>query len=208
MTRCSRRTHRAARDGDQVQQTSSSVTAPGARRLCGAAAGARGAVGEGAAQRAQAGPGRVQERNQKPHGPCGSSGSRRRSWRQRPWARRSPSAVQEGGQGRRDGTTAVRLRGRVQAHHMKGAARDSSTAHELHRHPEPSDSADPGRVFKNKRMPGHMGVDRRTVQKPAHHRRDPRKQPLAVGGSSPATEAAGLHPPAREVTRASFHAEG
>ena len=50
-------------------------------------------------------------------------------------------------------------------HHMKGAARDSSTAHELHRHPGAiGQRKTPGRVFKNKRMPGHLGVDRRTVQ--------------------------------------------
>ena len=50
-------------------------------------------------------------------------------------------------------------------HHMKGAARDSSTAHELHRHPGAiGQRKTPGRVFKNKRMPGQKGVDRRTIQ--------------------------------------------
>jgi large subunit ribosomal protein L3 len=50
-------------------------------------------------------------------------------------------------------------------HHMKGAARDSSTAHELHRHPGAiGQRKTPGRVFKNHRLPGHKGVDRRTVQ--------------------------------------------
>jgi large subunit ribosomal protein L3 len=50
-------------------------------------------------------------------------------------------------------------------HHMKGAARDSSTAHEVHRHMGAvGQRKTPGRVFKNKRMPGHMGVDVRTTQ--------------------------------------------
>ena len=50
-------------------------------------------------------------------------------------------------------------------HHMKGAARDSSTAHELHRHiGAVGQRKTPGRVFLNKRLPGHMGVDVRTTQ--------------------------------------------
>src|SRR5205823_13118546 len=57
------------------------------------------------------------------------------------------------------------FQGVFKRHHMKGAARDSSTAHELHRHPGAiGQRKTPGRVFKNKRMPGHLGVDRRTVQ--------------------------------------------
>jgi large subunit ribosomal protein L3 len=57
------------------------------------------------------------------------------------------------------------FQGVFKRHHMKGAARDSSTAHELHRHPGAiGQRKTPGRVFKNKRMPGHMGVDRRTIQ--------------------------------------------
>ncbi|MBS2025838.1 MAG: 50S ribosomal protein L3 [Deltaproteobacteria bacterium] len=50
-------------------------------------------------------------------------------------------------------------------HHMKGAARDSSTAHELHRHiGAVGQRKTPGRVFLNKRLPGQMGVDERTIQ--------------------------------------------
>lgn len=50
-------------------------------------------------------------------------------------------------------------------HHMKGAARDSSTAHELHRHiGAVGQRKTPGRIFLNKRLPGQMGVDRRTTQ--------------------------------------------
>ncbi len=50
-------------------------------------------------------------------------------------------------------------------HHMKGAARDSSTAHELHRHIGAiGQRKTPGRVFRNKRMPGQKGGEMRTVQ--------------------------------------------
>jgi large subunit ribosomal protein L3 len=58
------------------------------------------------------------------------------------------------------------FQGVFKRHHMKGAARDSSTAHEVHRHMGAvGQRKTPGRVFKGKRMPGHMGVDTRTVQK-------------------------------------------
>jgi len=71
-------------------------------------------------------------------------------------------------------------------HHMKGAARDSSTAHELHRHPGAiGQRKTPGRVFKNKRMPGHMGVDRRTVQNLPVIDVIPENHLLLVGGSIP-----------------------
>jgi large subunit ribosomal protein L3 len=71
-------------------------------------------------------------------------------------------------------------------HHMKGAARDSSTAHELHRHPGAiGQRKTPGRVFKNKRMPGHLGVDRRTVQNLPVVDVIPENNLLLVGGSIP-----------------------
>jgi len=71
-------------------------------------------------------------------------------------------------------------------HHMKGAARDSSTAHELHRHPGAiGQRKTPGRVFKNKRMPGHKGVDRRTVQNLPVVDVIPENNLLLVGGSIP-----------------------
>lgn len=58
------------------------------------------------------------------------------------------------------------FQGVFKRHHMKGAARDSSTAHEVHRHMGAVGMRKtPGRVFKNKRMPGHLGVDTRTVQR-------------------------------------------
>jgi large subunit ribosomal protein L3 len=71
-------------------------------------------------------------------------------------------------------------------HHMKGAARDSSTAHELHRHPGAiGQRKTPGRVFKNKRMPGQKGVDRRTVQNLRVVDVIPENNLLLVGGSIP-----------------------
>jgi large subunit ribosomal protein L3 len=48
---------------------------------------------------------------------------------------------------------------------MKGAARDSSTAHEHHRHPGAiGQRKTPGKVWKGKHLPGHYGVDNVTVQ--------------------------------------------
>ena len=71
-------------------------------------------------------------------------------------------------------------------HHMKGAARDSSTAHELHRHPGAiGQRKTPGRVFKNKRMPGHKGVDTRTIQNLPIVDVIPENNLLLVGGSIP-----------------------
>jgi large subunit ribosomal protein L3 len=57
------------------------------------------------------------------------------------------------------------FQGVFKRHHMKGAARDSSTAHELHRHiGAVGQRKTPGRIFRNKRLPGHMGTDVRTTQ--------------------------------------------
>jgi large subunit ribosomal protein L3 len=48
---------------------------------------------------------------------------------------------------------------------MKGAARDSSTAHEHHRHVGAiGQRKTPGKVWKGKHLPGHLGVDRITIQ--------------------------------------------
>jgi large subunit ribosomal protein L3 len=55
--------------------------------------------------------------------------------------------------------------GVVKRHHMKGQARNAASAHEVHRHMGAvGQRKTPGRVFKGKRMPGHMGVERKTVQ--------------------------------------------
>jgi large subunit ribosomal protein L3 len=49
--------------------------------------------------------------------------------------------------------------------HMKGAARDSSTSHEHHRHVGAiGQRKTPGKVWKGKHLPGHLGTDLRTVQ--------------------------------------------
>jgi large subunit ribosomal protein L3 len=48
---------------------------------------------------------------------------------------------------------------------MKGAARDSSTAHEHHRHVGAiGQRKTPGKVWKGKHLPGHYGTDKVTVQ--------------------------------------------
>jgi large subunit ribosomal protein L3 len=48
---------------------------------------------------------------------------------------------------------------------MKGAARDSSTAHEHHRHIGAiGQRKTPGKVWKGKHMPGHYGTDNVTIQ--------------------------------------------
>src|SRR5207248_4415197 len=78
------------------------------------------------------------------------------------------------------------FQGMFKRHHMKGTARDSSTAHELHRHPGAiGQRKTPGRVFKNKRMPGQKGVDRRTVQNLPVVDVLPENNLLLVGGSIP-----------------------
>jgi len=71
-------------------------------------------------------------------------------------------------------------------HHMKGAARDSSTAHELHRHiGAVGQRKTPGRVFRNKRLPGHMGTDTRTIQNLAVIDVIAESNLLLVGGAVP-----------------------
>jgi large subunit ribosomal protein L3 len=48
---------------------------------------------------------------------------------------------------------------------MKGAARDSSTSHEHHRHVGAvGQRKTPGKVWKGKHLPGQYGVDQVTVQ--------------------------------------------
>lgn len=48
---------------------------------------------------------------------------------------------------------------------MKGAARDSSTSHEHHRHiGAVGQRKTPGKVWKGKHLPGHYGTDKVTVQ--------------------------------------------
>ncbi len=57
------------------------------------------------------------------------------------------------------------FQGVVRRHGMKGAARDSASSHEHHRHiGAVGQRKTPGKVWKGKRLPGHMGVDRVTIQ--------------------------------------------
>jgi large subunit ribosomal protein L3 len=69
---------------------------------------------------------------------------------------------------------------------MKGAARDSSTAHEHHRHIGAiGQRKTPGKVWKGKHMPGHMGVDKVTVQNLTIVGLDPEQNVLLVSGAVP-----------------------
>ena len=85
------------------------------------------------------------------------------------------------------------FQGVMKRHHMKGAARDSSTAHELHRHPGAiGQRKTPGRVFRNKRLPGHMGDETVTVQKLKVIDVIPESNLLLVSGSTPGHQKAML----------------
>jgi large subunit ribosomal protein L3 len=69
---------------------------------------------------------------------------------------------------------------------MKGAARDSSTAHEHHRHVGAiGQRKTPGKVWKGKHLPGHMGVDRVTIQNLFVVGIEADKNLLLVGGAVP-----------------------
>jgi len=76
--------------------------------------------------------------------------------------------------------------GVVKRHHMKGQARNAASAHEVHRHMGAvGQRKTPGRVFKGKRMPGHMGVERRTVQNLRVVDVIPESNLLLISGSVP-----------------------
>ena len=76
--------------------------------------------------------------------------------------------------------------GVMKRHHMKGAARDSASSHEHHRHMGAVGMRKtPGRVFKGKRMPGHMGTDKITVQKLTVVDVIPESNLLIISGSVP-----------------------
>jgi large subunit ribosomal protein L3 len=56
------------------------------------------------------------------------------------------------------------FQGVVKMHHMAGFVEGHGT-HEYYRHPGAiGQRKTPGRVYKNKRMPGHMGLDRISIQ--------------------------------------------
>jgi large subunit ribosomal protein L3 len=69
---------------------------------------------------------------------------------------------------------------------MKGAARDSSTAHEHHRHVGAiGQRKTPGKVWKGKHLPGHYGVDNVTVQNLTVVGIEPEQNVLLVKGAVP-----------------------
>ncbi len=71
-------------------------------------------------------------------------------------------------------------------HHMKGAARDSASSHEHHRHMGAvGQRKTPGKVWKNKRMPGRMGQYDVTVQNLAVVDVDADNNIVVVQGSVP-----------------------
>jgi large subunit ribosomal protein L3 len=76
--------------------------------------------------------------------------------------------------------------GVVKRHHMKGQARNAASAHEVHRHMGAvGQRKTPGRVFKGKRMPGHMGVEKKTVQNLSVVDVIPENNLLLISGSVP-----------------------
>ncbi len=69
---------------------------------------------------------------------------------------------------------------------MKGAARDSSTAHEHHRHPGAiGQRKTPGKVWKGKHLPGHYGADNVTIQNLTVMGIEADKNLLLVSGAVP-----------------------
>jgi large subunit ribosomal protein L3 len=88
-------------------------------------------------------------------------------------------------------TRGMGFQGVMKRHHMKGQARNAASAHEVHRHMGAvGQRKTPGRVFKGKRMPGHMGVDVRTVQNLMVVDVIPENNLLLLAGSVPGTDRA------------------
>ena len=76
--------------------------------------------------------------------------------------------------------------GVMKRHHMKGAQTNSHGTHEYFRHGGSIGCRKfPGRVFKNKRMPGHMGNDRRIQEGIEVVAVRPEENVLMVRGSVP-----------------------
>ena len=81
--------------------------------------------------------------------------------------------------------------GVMKRHHMKGQARNAASAHEVHRHMGAVGMRKtPGRVFKGKRMPGHMGTDTRTIQNLTIVDVIPESNLLLISGSVPGFDSA------------------
>ncbi len=69
---------------------------------------------------------------------------------------------------------------------MKGAARDSASSHEHHRHiGAVGQRKTPGKVWKGKHLPGHYGVDNVTVQNLTVVGIEPESNSLLVQGAVP-----------------------
>jgi len=69
---------------------------------------------------------------------------------------------------------------------MKGAARDSSTSHEHHRHVGAiGQRKTPGKVWKGKHLPGHMGFETVTVQNLTVFGIEPESNLILVTGAVP-----------------------
>jgi large subunit ribosomal protein L3 len=69
---------------------------------------------------------------------------------------------------------------------MKGAARDSSTSHEHHRHIGAiGQRKTPGKVWKGKHLPGQYGVDKVTIQNLTVVGIEPEQNLLLVAGAVP-----------------------
>ncbi len=69
---------------------------------------------------------------------------------------------------------------------MKGAARDSASSHEHHRHiGAVGQRKTPGKVWKGKHLPGHMGVENVTIQNLTVAGIEPGENLLLVRGAVP-----------------------
>ena len=76
--------------------------------------------------------------------------------------------------------------GVIKRWHMHGAARDASTTHEHHRHVGAiGQRKTPGKVWKGKHLPGHLGVDKVTIQNLTVVGLDPDQNLLLVKGAVP-----------------------
>ncbi len=95
--------------------------------------------------------------------------------------------------------------GVVKRHHMAGHVQTHGT-HEYFRHPGSiGQRKTPGKVWKNKRMPGHMGVERVTVQNLVVVDSIPEKNLLLLQGAVPGANG-GLVIVRPAVKRAKAHA--
>jgi large subunit ribosomal protein L3 len=79
--------------------------------------------------------------------------------------------------------------GVIKRHHMKGAQTNSHGTHEYFRHGGSiGNRKTPGRVFKNKKMPGHLGNERVTQQAIEVLQVRPEEKVIIVKGSVPGSK--------------------